>query len=283
MQLPERTLNNGLRIPGIGFGTYKSTGEITGVLDMAIEAGYRYFDTASFYENEGELGRALAGSQLPREAFQVASKVWKTQMGCAGTRAAFEQSLALLQTDYLDLYLIHWPKQSPEDTFWEQRMLDTWKTMEELYEAGKIRAIGVSNFLPHHLEALLEKASVRPAVNQLEFHPGYLQGEALEFCKKEQITVQAWSPIGRGRVLRDPLLQGMAAGYGVSVAQLCLRFDIQMGVMPLPKASSIERMRENLDLTSFVIRQEDMEQIRRMPITGWSGEHPDRERVSLSQ
>ena len=169
-------------------------------------------------------------------------------MGCAGTRAAFEQSLALLQTDYLDLYLIHWPKQSPEDTFWEQRMLDTWKTMEELYEAGKIRAIGVSNFLPHHLEALLEKASVRPAVDQLEFHPGYLQGEALEFCKKEQTPVQAWSPIGRGRVLRDPLLQGMAAEYGVSVAQLCLRFDIQMGVMPLPKASSIERMRENLEV-----------------------------------
>lgn len=283
MQLPERTLNNGLRIPGIGFGTYKSTGETAGVLDMAIEAGYRYFDTASFYENEGELGSALARSPLPREAFQVASKVWKTQMGCAGTRASFEQSLALLQTDYLDLYLIHWPKQSPEDTHWEQRMLDTWKTMEELYEAGRIRAIGVSNFLPHHLEVLLEKASVRPAVDQLEFHPGYLQGEALEFCVREQITVQAWSPIGRGRVLRDPMLREMAARYGVSVAQLCLRFDVQMGVMPLPKASSIERMKENLDLTSFVIRQEDMEQIQRMPLTGWSGEHPDRERVSLSQ
>lgn len=279
MQVLQRTLNNGFQIPGIGFGTYQSTQQTSEVLDMAIKAGYRYFDTAAFYENEEELGRALSESGLPREEFWVASKVWRTDMGYEQTKASFERSRKLLQLAYLDVYLIHWPKKDPEDEEWKVRMWDTWRAMEELYEEGKVKAIGVSNFLPHHLEALSEKARICPAIDQLEVHPGYCQKEALAYCKEKQILVQAWSPMGRGRVLADPLLTEMAARYGVSTAQICLQFVLQLGAMPLPKASSRERMRQNLLPDAFVISEADMERLLAMPVTGWSGEHPDRETV----
>ena len=279
MQVPQRTLNNGFKIPGIGFGTYKSTQETADVLDLAIKAGYRYFDTAAFYKNEQEVGRALKESGLPREAFWVASKVWKTDLGYEQTKASFERSRQLLDLSYLDVYLIHWPKKEPGDPDWKARMWDTWRAMEELYEQGNIKAIGVSNFLPHHLEALMEKARIYPAIDQLEIHPGYWQREAVRYCQDKQIPVQAWSPMGRGRVLADPLLTEMAGRYQVSVAQLCLQFVLQLGAMPLPKASSEERMRQNLLPEPFTISGEDMKRLLNMPETGWSGEHPDRETV----
>lgn len=277
-----RTLNNGYQIPALGFGTYKSTtGDSQDVLKTAIEAGYRYFDTASFYGNEEELGDALRESRIPREEFILTSKVWKTEMGYENTKAAFEESLKRLQTHYLDMYLIHWPKADLDDERWPQKIADTWRAMEELYEKKKIRAIGVSNFLPHHLDVVLEYGKVSPAVDQLEIHPGYIQREAVEYCKKKGILVQAWSPLGRMRVMQNELLIKMAEKYGVSVAQLCLRFDIQYGTVPLPKASVMERMKQNMDVFDFEIVPEDMEAIIHMPQTGWSGEHPDRERVIL--
>ncbi len=275
-------LNNGMTVPKIGFGTYKSTaGEVSGVLETAIAAGYRYFDTASFYENEKELGRALAGSGLGRGEYMVASKVWKTEMGYEETKAACARSLARLGLEYLDLYLIHWPKVNPEDTEWVKRVQDTWRAMEELYAEGKVRAIGLSNFLPHHIQAVLETARIRPAVDQLELHPGYFQKEAVDFCRQQKIQVQAWSPMGRRRVLEDALLQELAEKYGKSTAQICLRAELQLDIMPLPKASAMERMQQNLELFDFAIAAEDMERILAMPQTGWSGEHPDRARVKI--
>ncbi len=276
------TLSNGMRLPPVGYGTYKAAdGKSAEVLRMAIEAGYRYFDTASFYGTEPYLAEAIRDSGLPREAFLIASKVWKSEMGYGETKAAFRRSLEALGTDYLDLYLIHWPRPSLDCRDWERLDAETWRAMEELYGEGSVRAIGVSNFLPHHIENLLRNGSVPPMVDQLEFHPGHTQEAAVRYCEERGIRVQAWSPVGRARVLEDPLILELAGKYRVSPAQICLRFAIERGVMPLPKASSLERMRENLELFSFALSREDRYRLDTMPPAGWSGEHPDRERVPI--
>lgn len=274
------TLSNGVEIPCVGYGTYKTAdGNSAEVIRTAIDAGYRYFDTASFYETEAYIAEAVRDSKIPREEFFFASKVWKSEMGYEETKAAFQRTIDNLNTDYLDLYLIHWPLPTPNYQEWKQLNIDTWRAMEELYQAGKIRAIGLSNFLPHHIENILQNCKVSPMVNQLEFHPGYTQEAAVQYCKDHNIQVQAWSPIGRARVLKDPLILDLAEKYNVSPAQICLRFALQKDIIPLPKSSSLARMKENQDLFSFEISKEDMYRIDTMPQTGWSGEHPDRERV----
>ena len=275
------TLRNGLELPAVGFGTYKAAeGDDTSVIGMAIEAGYRYFDTASYYNTEPALAEAIRRSGRPREDFQIASKLWKADMG-EKAGAAFQRTLDALRTDYVDVYMIHWPLPTVDCADWRNLDLETWRTMEELHRRGKIRALGVSNFLPHHLDNLIRHSSVVPEVAQLEFHPGHTQEAAVRYCQERHILVQAWSPIGRGRVLGDPLVVSLAEKYGVTPAQVCLRFDLQKGVMPLPKASSLERMRENRECLSFTLEQEDMWRLETMPPVGWSGEHPDRERVRL--
>lgn len=200
-------------------------------------------------------------------------------MGYEQTKAAFAKTLEQLNTDYLDLYLIHWPRPTLDCKNWKELDLESWRAMEELYHAGKIRAIGVSNFLPHHIENLMQNAKVTPAVDQLEYHPGYTQQAAVDYCRKNQILVEAWSPIGRRRVFEEPLILELSEKYHVSPAQICLRFALQNGVIPIPKSSSMERMKENQDIFSFEISTEDMYCLETMPQIGWSGEHPDRERV----
>lgn len=271
-------LNNGVRIPALGFGTYKASQE---AMELAIEAGYRYFDTASFYGNEGVLGRVLSESGRPRKEFMIASKVWKADLGYESTLAAFDRTLENLGTDYLDVYLIHWPRPDLVRQDWKELDRHTWRAMEELYRQGKIRALGLSNFHPYHADNILASCEVMPSVAQLEFHPGYTQTPALLYYQAKGIQVQAWSPTARGRVLGDELIIELAAKYGVSPVQLCLRFCIQEGVMPLPKASSLERLRENLECLKFELSDEDMMRIENMPPIGWSGEHPDRERVKI--
>lgn len=276
------TLNNGVKFPWAAFGTYKAAqGNNVEILKMAIDSGYRYFDTASFYGTEEYLGQAIKMSGIPREEFFIASKMWKDEMGYEEAKKAFAGSLKNLGTDYLDLYLIHWPLPQPDHETWKALDIETWRALEELYEEGRVRAIGLSNFLPHHIENLLENCRVKPMADQLEFHPGYTQEAAVRYCQEHGILVQAWSPIGRGRVLEDELIAGMASKYGVSPAQICLRYALQRDVLPLPKSSSAERMRQNQDLFSFEISGEDMYRIDTMPQTGWSGEHPDRERVVI--
>lgn len=273
------TLNNGVQIPCVAYGTYKAAeGKTADTIREAIEAGYRYFDTASFYGTEPYLADAIRKSGISRKEFFIASKVWKTEMGYEGTKAAFQETLERLETDYLDLYLIHWPLPEAGYKDWKTLDLETWRAMEELYRQGKIRAIGLSNFLPHHIENILQHSEVAPMVDQLEFHPGYTQEAAVRYCREHDICVQAWSPIGRGRVLEDSLITELARKYQVSAAQICLRFAVQEKVIPLPKSSSRKRMEENQDLFSFEISGEDMYRIKTMPQTGWSGEHPDRER-----
>jgi len=269
-------LANGIEIPSVGFGTYNPAGGDTcKIILNAMEAGYRYFDTASLYGTERALGQAVKEAGIARKELFLASKVWIDEMGYAETKQAFERTLNRLQTDYLDLYLIHWPRCKEGDTDWEERDLETWRAMEELYTEGKIRGLGLSNFLPHHLENILQNCKVKPVVNQLEVHPGYTQGTAVRECNRHDILVQAWSPLGRSRLLTHPRIQAMAEKYGKSAAQICLRFLLQKKIQPLVKASAIERMKENLDVFDFEISREDMSVLECMPQTGWSEEHPD--------
>lgn len=275
------TLSNGVEIPAVGYGTYLTSEKDDGTVAAALAAGYRHFDTASFYGTEQALGDALKAAGVPREELFLTSKLWKDEMGYENALAAFERSLQKLGTDYLDLYLIHWPRPDDLTAEWRQLDRDTWRALEELYRAGRVRAIGVSNFLPHHLRNLMETAEIMPMVNQIEFHPGYPQTYTVEFCNAHGILPEAWSPLGRTRVLQDERLAGIAAKYGKSVAQLCVRFALQCGVAPLPKSSSPARMQANLDVFDFVISDEDMDRILTLPQFGWSGQHPDYPRETV--
>ena len=280
MYMEYATLINGVRIPVIGFGTYKAVaGEDKDVIFRALQVGYRHIDTAAFYNNEEIVRDSIARSGIPREEIFITSKLWKDSMGYRQAKESFRKSLERLGTDYLDLFLIHWPKSSLEKEDWESEMQETWRALEELYEDGKVRAIGVSNFLPHHLMTLMETAKIAPMVDQMEFHPGYMQKTAVDYCQQHDILVEGWSPIGRMRMADDPTVAEMADRYDCTVAQLCLRFCLQCHVVPLPKSSSEGRMRENLDVFDFEISQKDMSVLMTLPQLAWSGEHPDRERV----
>ena len=270
------TLNNGLIIPAIGFGTYKAGLDS---LIHALKEGYRYLDTASYYGNERDIPLALERTGIKREEVFIASKIWKSDLGYDSTMKSFSQTLENLGTDYVDVLMIHWPRPNLDCKDWKALDIETWRAMEDLYLQGKIHALGLSNFLPYHAENILTHCRVRPSVAQLEFHPGHTQAFALEYYRRKGIQVQAWSPIGRGRVLEDELIRELAGKYHVTPAQVCLRFCVQEGVMPLPKASTPERMRENLECMNFVIDDEDILRLENMPPVGWSGEHPDRERV----
>lgn len=270
-------LTNGVRIPSVGFGTWQTPDGETAIeaVQCAIRTGYRHIDTAAVYGNEKSVGEGIARSGIAREEIFVTSKVWNTERGYDTTLRAFHRTLSDLRLDYLDLYLIHWPATEHRFADWRQINADTWRAMETLYNEGKIRAIGVSNFLPHHLEALLDHATVKPMVNQIEFHPGFMQRECTDFCRANGILVEAWSPLGTGRMLTNETLKGIAARYGKSVAQLCIRWALQHGVLPLPKSVTPERIRENLDIFGFEISDADMQIIDRMEYCGGSGLDPD--------
>lgn len=275
-------LYNGIKIPSIGFGTYKATTESgEKVIADAIKAGYRHFDSAAFYDNEVEVGTAIAKSGIAREEFFITTKIWKEELGFDNVHRALEDSMEKLQIDYLDMYLIHWPRNSYTDETWRKILIDTWKAMEELYELGKIKVIGVSNCMPYHLEQLISNTKIVPMVNQIEYHPGYLQQSTVTYCRERNILLEAWSPIGRKRIFEEDVLIRMAEKYRVSIAQLCIRFSLQEGILPLPKSSNIERMKQNMDVFHFEISWEDMEIIKALPQIGWSGEHPDRVRVAI--
>ena len=274
-------LNNGMDIPQIGFGVYKATDQGGySVLAEAIRTGYRHLDTAEAYGNEEEVGQAVCESGIPREAFFITSKLNRNCLGYENAKKECEKSLQRLKTDYLDLYLMHWPR--PDygmDGFddWERLDIETWHAMEELVQEGKVRGIGVSNFLPHHMDNLLKEASIVPCVNQLELHPGYLQEEAVAYCREKGIALSAYSPIGRARLMKHPLLLELAEKYNTSTADFCLTFELQSGFIIIPKSTHPERMKANLNAGGYVIANEDMEAVRRMPQAGWSGQHPDRE------
>lgn len=269
-------LSNGYAIPCVGFGTWQTPDGETAVsaVKMAIKKGYRHIDAAAIYGNEISVGQGIRESGIERSALFVTSKVWNDERGYQKTLNAFATTLADLQLDYLDLYLIHWPASSSRYSNWEELNLETWRAITDLHKSGKIRAIGVSNFLPHHLAALMG-TEVPPMVNQIEFHPGQMQHETVEFCRRNAILVEAWSPLGSGRLLANPLLSSIAAKNNKSVAQLCVRWCLQHEVLPLPKSVTPARIAENAEVFDFSIAEDDMAAIDNMTNVGGSGLHPD--------
>jgi diketogulonate reductase-like aldo/keto reductase len=267
--------NNGIKIPCIGFGTWQTPEGLLAVnaVKYAIEAGYRHVDTADIYQNEESVGLGIAQSGIDRGNVFITTKLWNTKRGYEPTLKAFAESIRKLKVEYVDLYLIHWPANT---TGWEKINADTWRAFETLYKDGRIRAIGLSNFLAHHIESLLHTAEVLPAVDQIEFHPGYMQADTLAFCKAHHIVVEAWSPLGSGRLLDNPQLKEIARHHGVSVAQLCIRWCLQNDTLPLPKSVTPQRILENADVFGFTLSDADMQAINNLPYMGGSGLHPDK-------
>jgi 2,5-diketo-D-gluconate reductase A len=283
---PRLSLNNGVLIDQLGYGLYKvPPAEAAGLVSVALAAGYRHFDTAAMYGNETGVARGistqLAGSSvaaggsgenhsaLSREDVFVTTKVWNDHHGYDKTLRAFDDSMVNLGLDYVDLYLIHWPCAG------KGLFPDTYRALETLYREGRVRAIGVSNFQPAHLDRLLQTAEVVPAVNQVELHPWLQQHELRAVHAGLGILTEAWSPLGRGQVLADPVIQACAAEHGTSPAQAVLRWHMQLGHIAIPKASSEERIRENLDIFGFELSARDMEALGALDRGHRTGSHPD--------
>lgn len=270
-------LSNAVEIPCLGFGTWQTPDgeETVSSVKCALKAGYRHIDTAAIYRNESSVGEAIRESGIDRKEVFVTSKVWNKCRGYDLAMQGFERSMSKLGLDYLDLYLIHWPASESRYEDWKELNKGTWKALSELYKAGNIKAIGVSNFLPHHLEPLMD-CEIQPMVDQIEFHPGYMQKETVDFCKANGILVEAWSPLGTGRMLTNETLREIASKYNRSAAQLCIRWCIQNGTLPLPKSVTPSRIEENSKVFDFNISDEDMKIINGLDNFGGSGLHPDK-------
>ncbi len=267
-------LNNGIEIPSIGFGTWhiKERKEINVAITTAINCGYKHIDTASKYGNEELIGNVLKKNNIDRNEIFITSKLWNTDKGYDNTLKAFEETLRRLQTDYLDLYLIHWAKTCDN---WEKVNVETWKAFEKLYSDGKIRAIGVSNFTVDALKSLMADCTIKPMINQIEFHPGLMQKKIVDYCKANNILIEAWSPLGSGRMLNNDVLKSIAQKYDKSVAQLCIKWCLQNHVLPLPKSITPSRIRENFNILDFEILDNDMNTINNMKYFAGSGMNPN--------
>ena len=273
-------LYDGILMPEIGFGTWKApTGEVTvEAVKAAIECGYTHIDCAAIYGNEKEVGLGIKESNVDRKNLFITSKLWNDVRGYQETIDAFNQTLKDLQLDYLDLYLIHWPRPVKYHDNYIEKNIESWKAMEDLYKQGKIKAIGVSNFKVHHMEEIMENCEIKPMVNQIEFHPSCLEKEIRDFCKKEDIVVTGYSPLANGKVFECKELVEFSEKYGVSIAQLCIRYALQHDVIPLVKSVTKERIKANLNV-NFVISDEDMEKIDK--ITTCGGSYKDSDNISF--
>lgn len=265
-----RALNNGVQMPNVGLGVWRAEGnEAQQAALWALEEGYRLIDTAALYGNEAEVGRAVRQSGLPRQEIFVTTKLWNADQLNGTQHQAFEKSVKALDLGPPDLYLLHWPVPG--------KYKESWKFLEELYESGKVRAIGVSNFHVHHLEDLLADAKVKPALNQVELHPHLNQSDLLAFCTKQGIALQAWRPLGGGKsnLLRDETIGKIAAAHGKTHAQVILRWNLQRGVMVIPKSVHKDRIHENFQLFDFALTEKEMAAITAMHQGVRYGEDPD--------
>lgn len=263
------TLHNGVQMPYFGLGVYlsKDGGEVINAVKDALNHGYRHVDTASIYNNEEGVGIGIKESNVSRKDVFLVSKVWNTDQGYDSTLKAFEASLKRLDTNYLDLYLIHWPK--------GELSKETWKALEQLYREKRVRAIGVSNFLQHHLEDLLTSAEIVPMVNQMEFHPYLVQQDLVDFCHARGIQYEAWSPMMQGNIFDLEIMKDLASKYNKTVAQIVLRWDLQKGVVTIPKSSKKERIISNAVIFDFELSPEDMQRLDALDRGKRFGPDPD--------
>jgi 2,5-diketo-D-gluconate reductase A len=249
---PTLTLNTGAEVPQLGFGVWQIENDGERVISEALEVGYRHLDTAMIYHNEAEVGRAVAASGIPRDQLFVTTKLFNTDHGTQEALDAFERSLDRLAMDRVDLYLIHWPMPGVD------RYVESWRTLEGIAASGRARAIGVSNFMPEHLQRLLDETGTVPAVNQIEVHPEFQQVEASAFSRSHGVIVEAYSPLANGRIVDDPKLRAIADAHGKSVAQVLLRWQMQLGNIAIPKTATRARMIENLDIFDFELTPDEL-------------------------
>lgn len=269
-KVPEITLNNGVRIPQLGFGVFKvPPAETIAATRHALEAGYRHIDTADMYGNEHEVGEALRQTGIPREEVFVTSKLNNPYHAYDDALAAFDRTLDALRFDYVDLYLIHWPLPKVGD------FVDTWRALEEIHRSGRAKAIGVSNFQTHHVQRLLDKTEIVPAVNQIEIHPYLTQQTVRDFDAEHGIATEAWSPLARGRILDDPTVAAIAQRLGRSPAQVVTRWHLQRGDIVFPKSVTPKRIRENFEVFDFELAEQDMAAITGLNREMRVGSNPD--------
>lgn len=265
-------LNNGKEIPYIGLGVYRMEDNIENenIITYAIsDSGYRHIDTASYYNNEEIVGRAIKKSGVAREDIFVTTKVWNEDQRKNRVKDAFEDSLEKLSLDYVDLYLIHWPV--------ADKFVQSWQVLEEIYNSGQAKAIGVSNFKEHHIQTLLESATIKPATNQIELHPYLIQKDLVEYCQDQDIIVEAWSPLGANRtnLLDESKLREIALRHKKSVAQVILRWNFQRNIVTIPKSSNKKRLKENLDIFDFELSEQEMDKIYSLNKNVRLGSDPD--------
>lgn len=262
-------LSNGVEMPYMGLGTYKVDEgyELIEAIRTALKIGYRHIDTASLYANERGIGEAIALSGTPRNEIFITTKVWNSDQGYDSTLRAFHTSLEKLNSSYIDLYLVHWPVRG--------KFTETWRALETLYNEGKVRAIGISNFLQHQIEDLMQHAKIAPMVNQMEFHPYLVQQSLVDFCRSHNIQYEAWSPFMQGKILGAAELQKIAQRYNKDVAQVILRWNLQKGVVTIPKSIKTERILSNSQIFDFVLNEVDMKLIDAMDRNQRIGAHPD--------
>lgn len=269
--IPQVTLNNGVEMPQLGLGVWRvPDAEADAAVASALEAGYRSIDTAALYRNEAGVGRALAASDLPREEIFITTKLWNEDQGYESTLRAFDASMDKLGLDYLDLYLIHWPVQK------QNLYTDSWRALEKLYAEKRVKAVGVSNFHPQHLDRLAVEGDVAPAVNQIELHPRLTQEPLREYNRRFGVATQAWSPLGQGGDLLDePALAGIAAAHHKTAAQVVLRWHVQLGNIVIPKSVTPARIVENIDIFDFALTDEEMRKISALNADARLGPDPD--------
>jgi 2,5-diketo-D-gluconate reductase A len=268
---PLMNLQDGNTMPQLGLGVYKVDNDIAAPLvSHALQNGYRLIDTASMYENEVGVGQGIVDSGVPREEVQVATKFWMDDLGFENTLKAFDKSLKLLGLDYLDYYLIHWPAPKRGLLY-----VDSWKAMEKLKNEGLVRSIGVCNFHTHHIDEILKVAEHKPVLNQIESHPWLTQEKVIEYDNAHSIVTQAWSPLARGKILDEPMLEALALKHGKSVAQIVLRWHIQRGVAVIPKSNSKERIVENMNVFDFELSAEEVASISALNTNFRTGVDPE--------